>query len=377
MSSQRPRLGPGIPYEDLGRLNAPFFAELKERFAQTLESGWYILGKNVERFEEEWAQYLGSKHAVGVASGLDALTIALRTLDLPLNSEVIVPSNTYIATILSILLCGFTPVLVEPNIDTYNIDPAKLEAHLTKHTAAVIVVHLYGKPCDMGQITAFTKRHDLRLIEDCAQSHGARFRGKMTGVFGDFGAFSFYPTKNLGALGDAGALVTDDEELARRARTIRNYGSLCKYYNEVVGMNSRLDEVQAGFLRVKLPKLDHINAHKRRLARLYQEELNSQFIKPVIEPDVFDVYHIYSIRHPRRDLLRDYFRSHGIVTEIHYPVPPHVQQALRGKLRQPASEFPLAEEIHRTILSLPISFCHTEAEVCRVIEVANAFTGFA
>ena len=377
MSSQRPGPGPGIPYEDLGRLNAPFFAELKERFAQTLESGWYILGKNVERFEEEWAQYLGSKHAVGVASGLDALTIALRTLDLPPNSEVIVPSNTYIATILSILLCGFTPVLVEPNIDTYNIDPAELEAHLTKHTAAVIVVHLYGKPCDMGQITEFTKRHDLRLIEDCAQSHGARFRGKMTGVFGDFGAFSFYPTKNLGALGDAGALVTDDEELARRARTIRNYGSLSKYYNEVVGMNSRLDEVQAGFLSVKLPKLDHINAHKRRLARLYQEELNSQFIKPVIEPDVFDVYHIYSIRHPRRDLLRDYFRSHGIVTEIHYPVPPHAQQALRGKLRQPASEFPLAEEIHRTILSLPISFCHTEAEVCRVIEVANAFTGLA
>jgi len=347
---------------------------LQESFAQTLESGWYILGKSVERFEEEWAKYVGSKHAVGVASGLDALIIALMALDLPPNSEVIVPSNTYIATILSILRCGFIIVLVEPKIETYNVDPAELEAHLTKRTAAVMVVHLYGKPCDMGQITEFTKRHDLRLIEDCAQSHGARFRGKMTGVFGDFGAFSFYPTKNLGALGDAGALVTDDEELARRARLIRNYGSLKKYYNEVVGLNSRLDEMQAGFLSVKLQKLNQINAHKRRLASLYQEGLNSQFIKPVIEPDVFDVYHIYNIRHPRRAALRDYFKSHGIATEIHYPVPPHAQQALQGQLRQHASEFPLAEEIHRTTLSLPISFCHTEAEVCRVIEVANAFT---
>jgi dTDP-4-amino-4,6-dideoxygalactose transaminase len=377
MSFQCPGPEPGIPYEDLGRLNAPFFEELKERFAQTLESGWYILGENVERFEVEWAQYIGSKHAVGVASGLDALTIALRALELPPNSEVIVPSNTYIATILSIFLCGLTPVLVEPKIDTYNIDPARLEDHLTKNTAAVMVVHLYGKPCDMGQITAFTQRYGLRLIEDCAQSHGAQFRGKMTGVFGDFGAFSFYPTKNLGALGDAGALVTDDEELARRARTMRNYGSLNKYYNEVIGMNSRLDEIQAGFLSVKLPKLNYINAHKQRLARLYQAELNPQFIKPVLEPDVVDVYHIYSIRHPLRDLLRDYLRSHGIGTEIHYPVPPHAQQALQGKLRQPASVFPLAEEIHRTILSLPISFCHTEAEIYRVIEVANAFTGFA
>lgn len=377
MNPQSHRQGPVIPYEDLGRLNAPFFAELQESFARTLESGWYILGKSVERFEEEWAKYVGSKHAVGVASGLDALTIALMALDLPPNSEVIVPSNTYIATILSISRCGFTPVLVEPKIETYNIDPAKLEAHLTKRTAAVIVVHLYGKPCDMGKITEFTKRHDLRLIEDCAQSHGARFRGEMTGVFGDFGAFSFYPTKNLGALGDAGALVTDDEELARRARMMRNYGSPKKYYNEVVGLNSRLDEMQAGFLSVKLQKLHQINAHKRRLASLYQKGLNSQFIKPVIEPDVFDVYHIYNIRHPRRDALRDYFKSHGIATEIHYPVPPHAQQALQGKLRQHASEFPLAEEIHRTTISLPISFCHTEAEVCRVIEVANAFTGLA
>lgn len=365
--------GVSIPYEDLKGANAPFFEEFQQSFAQTLASGWYILGKNVTAFEAAWADYVGARHAVGVASGLDALRIALMALQLPRGAEILVPANTYIATILPIIECGFTPVLVEPDIATYNIDPARLAEHLTAKTAALMVVHLYGKPCNMTPIRAFTQQHGLRLIEDCAQSHGACHRGQMTGTFGDFGAFSFYPTKNLGALGDAGAVVTDDDQLAQHARMLRNYGSAQKYYNEVLGLNSRLDEIQAGFLQIKLRHLEMITQHKRRLARVYHEGLHPAFIKPVVEPEAGDVYHIYNIRHPQRDALRAYLKAHGIGTEVHYPIPPHAQQALRGHVRQSATAFPVTAEIHATTLSLPISLCHTEAEVCRVIEVANAF----
>lgn len=359
-----------IEYENLAKVNHPFFEEFKKQFDSTLESGWYILGKKVNEFEHEFAQYNENKFCAGVASGLDALTLSLQAYDFEKKSEVIVPSNTYIATILSILQCGMKPVLAEPDIQTYNIDPSKIKEKISKETKAIMVVHLYGKSCDMGPIIEICKSNNLKLIEDCAQSHGATYRGKKTGSFGDFGAFSFYPTKNLGALGDAGAITTDNPELDNRVRKLRNYGSSVKYYNDLIGCNSRLDEMQAAFLSVKLQKLDAINAHKRKLAALYLKNLKEDFIKPVVHPDFFDVYHIFSIRHPKRDKLKEYLLKNEIKTEIHYPVPPHRQNAMQGILK---GEFPISEEIHATTLSLPVSFGNTEHEIERVIEVMNKF----
>ncbi|HRP60790.1 MAG TPA: DegT/DnrJ/EryC1/StrS family aminotransferase, partial [Vicingus sp.] len=287
------------------------------------------------------------------------------------NSEVIVPSNTYIATILSVLQNNLKPVLVEPNISTYNIDPYKIEAAITPKTKAIVVVHLYGKSCDMDPILALCKKYNLKLIEDCAQSHGATYKSIKTGTFGEFGAFSFYPTKNLGALGDAGAILCNDNDLEKKIRRLRNYGSDVKYYNEVVGYNSRLDELQAAFLSIKLKKLDEINTHKRNLASIYLNELKSDFIKPVVHTDYVDVYHIFNIRHQKRDELKEYLLKNDIKTEVHYPVSPIKQKALQGLLDQ--YEFPISEEVHRTTLSLPISYFHTEENVNRVVEVMNKF----
>lgn len=359
-----------IDYENLRKANEPFFEEYQRSFTGLLESGWFILGNAVKQFETEFAAYTGTKECVGVANGLDALILILRALKLEKGSEVIVPSNTYIATILSILQCDLTPVLVEPDIATYNIDPKRLEAAITSRTKAVMVVHLYGKACAMGAISAIVQKHGLALIEDCAQSHGAKHKGRMTGTFG-YGAFSFYPTKNLGCLGDGGAVTTDDTEFAKTIRMLRNYGSEKKYYNEVVGYNSRLDEVQAGFLSVKLKRLDEITAHKRSLATLYHLGLKEDFIKPQVHPDYFDVFHIYNIRHPKRDALKEYLLQNGIRTEVHYPVSPHRQKAMSGVLLR--GDFPISEEIHATTLSLPISFCHSENDVRQVIEVMNRF----
>ncbi|KAF0218725.1 MAG: hypothetical protein FD174_2508 [Geobacteraceae bacterium] len=359
-----------IDYENLRRVNEPFFDAFKRAFAETLDSGWYILGKRVETFENEFAAYCGTRRCVGVASGLDALVLSLKAFDFDPGSEVIVPSNTYIATILAALHCGLIPVPVEPDIRTYNIDPSRIEEKVTGRTAAILVVHLYGKPCDMDPICAIAGRRGLKLVEDCAQAHGALYQGKKAGSFGDFGAFSFYPTKNLGALGDAGAVTTDSPELAERIGKLRNYGSGVKYYNEVVGFNSRLDEVQAAFLSIKLKALDEINGHKRKLARIYLEGLKEDFIKPVVEGSA-DVYHIFNVRHSARDRLKEHLLGNGIRTEIHYPVPPHRQQALRGLLRD--GDYPIADEIHATTLSLPISYFHTEEDVCRVVEVMNGF----
>jgi dTDP-4-amino-4,6-dideoxygalactose transaminase len=359
-----------IEYENLKKANEKFFDEYRRSFDATLDSGWFILGNAVKRFEEEFARFNTSRHCIGVANGLDALILSLRALQCEPGSEVIVPSNTYIATILSILQNNLTPVLVEPDIRTYNIDPKRIEAAVTSKTRAIMVVHLYGKSCDMDPIMETAKKHHLTLIEDCAQSHGAQYKGKMTGTFGH-GAFSFYPTKNLGCLGDGGAVTTDDDEFARMIRMLRNYGSEKKYYNDVVGYNSRLDEVQAGFLSVKLARLDEITAHKKKLAALYQEGLKSDFIKPVFHPDYSDVFHIYNVRHPKRDALKEYLLTHEIKTEIHYPVPPHKQIAMKGILGH--QDFPISAEIHATTLSLPISFCHTEAEVSKVIETMNKF----
>ena len=360
-----------IEYENLAKLNKPFFVEYEKAFKETLESGWYILGTKVQTFENEFAAYCDTKHCIGLANGLDALILALRAFDFEKGSEVIVPSNTYIATILSIVQNGLIPVLVEPDIATYNIDPKKIEEKITSKTRAIMVVHLYGKMCEMDTINTIAKKHNLKVIEDCAQAHGAKYKNKKAGNWGDFGAFSFYPTKNLGALADAGGMTTNDNQLAESIRTLRNYGSKQKYYNETVGWNSRLDEVQAAFLSIKLKALDKINEHKRMLAELYLGNLKSDFITPIVHPDFHDVYHVFNIRHPKRDALKESLLKNEIRTEIHYPLAPNKQKAMIGILdKQPS---PIAEEIHQTTLSLPISFYHTEQDILKVIEAMNKF----
>jgi len=263
------------------------------------------------------------------------------------------------------------PVLVEPDINTYNIDPARIEEKITPRTRAIIAVHLYGKICEMDTINAIAANYQLQVIEDCAQAHGASLKGKKAGTWGHFGAHSFYPTKNLGALGDAGAVTCNDDLLQEKIFTLRNYGSKIKYQNEVVGFNSRLDEIQAAFLSVKLRQLDAITAHKRKLAAVYIEGLKEDFIKPVLHPNYFDVYHIFNIRHAKRDALKAWLLENNIQTEIHYPIAPNRQKAMAGIIDQQAS--PIAAIIHETTLSLPISYCHTVQDIERVIEVMNKF----
>lgn len=360
-----------IEYENLKKLNAPFFAEYKLAFEKCLDSGWFVLGNEVAEFEKEYAAFCGSKYTIGVASGLDALVLALDAYDFPTGSEIIVPSNTYIATILSIVKAGHKPVLVEPDLATYNISPLEMKKAINSKTKAIIVVHLYGKLCQMDEIMAIANEFNLIVIEDCAQSHGAKHNGISSGNLGHIGAHSFYPTKNLGALGDAGAITTNDPEIEDRLRFLRNYGSKVKYYNDFMGHNSRLDEFQAAFLRIKLRSLDEINKHKQKLASIYHEKLSNNFIKPIVQTDFEDVYHIYNIRHLQRDKIRSYLLEFDIKTEIHYPVPPHKQKAYSNLFV--GQSFPISEEIHATTLSLPISFCHSEADVEEVIERLNNF----
>jgi dTDP-4-amino-4,6-dideoxygalactose transaminase len=360
-----------IEYENLKKLNYSFFDSYHQVFKETLESGWYILGKNVSEFEDEYAKFCKTKYCVGVANGLDALYLALRVFDFPKESEILVPSNTYIATILSIVQNGFKPVLVEPDIQTYNIDPELIRSKITRKTKAIMVVHLYGKVCQMDEIQNIADEFKLKIIEDCAQSHGAKFRGQLSGSFGDVNAHSFYPTKNLGALADAGAITTNSDLYAQQVKTLRNYGSKIKYHNEVIGVNSRLDEVQAAFLKVKLAAIDQITDHKRKLAELYLKDLDSKFIKPSTHPDFFDVYHIFNVRHPNRDELKQYLFDNNIGTEIHYPVAPTKQLAMKGILCK--QNTPIAQVIHDTTLSLPISYFHTEEDISQVISVMNKF----
>jgi dTDP-4-amino-4,6-dideoxygalactose transaminase len=361
-----------IEYENLGKLNAPFIEKYKEIFSTILEKGWFILGDEVSQFEKEFAEYCGAKYCVGVANGLDALTLSLIACDFPEKSEVLVPSNTYIATILAIINAGHIPVLVEPDINTYNIDESLIEKRITSKTKAIMPVHLYGRMCNMAAIMEIADKHNLRVIEDAAQAHGASLNGKKAGTWGDLTAFSFYPTKNLGSLGDAGAVTTNNENYAKKIKTLRNYGSNEKYRNELPGFNSRLDELQAGFLRIKLQFLDKINSHKNKLAAIYNNELSeSKFIKPVIDNNYFHVYHIYNIRHNERDKLKEYLKEKGIKTDIHYPVAPNKQKAMAGILD--AQETPIADEIHATTLSLPISFCHSEADILSVCKTLKYF----
>jgi len=360
-----------IEYENLGRANASFMNEYRTAFDKVLESGWFILGEEVKSFESEFAAYCGTSECVGVANGLDALFLSLKAFGFKHGSEVLVPSNTYIATILAIVNAGLVPVPIEPDIHTYTIDPSKIEDRITSRTVAVMIVHLYGKMCDMDPIASICRSRGLKLIEDCAQAHGAAYRERRAGTFGEINAFSFYPTKNLGCLGDGGAVTTNDPELAARVRSLGNYGSRVRYQNEVPGINSRLDEVQAAFLRVKLRRLDEINAHKRSLAAVYRSGIGEGYIVPVVQEGFFDIHHVFNIRHPQRDRIKMYLLERGIKTDIHYPVSPNRQPAMKGIFDAPC---PISEEIHATTLSLPISFCHTEEDIGVVCEALRDFS---
>lgn len=358
-------------YESLSKLNAPFQQDYQAFFSEKLNQGWFVLGESVQNFEQEFALFCQTNHTIGVASGLDALLLALKVYDFPKNSEVIVPSNTYIATILAIIQAGLIPVLVEPKLDSYNIDSDKILEKITDKTVAILPVHLYGLPCEMPKILAIAKEYNLRVIEDAAQAHGATIDGKKIGSFGDMTAFSFYPTKNLGALGDAGAITTPDADIAQKLRTLRNYGSQKKYYNDEIGYNSRLDEIQAGFLSIKLKKLDEITTHKQKLAFLYNQYLRPSYIRPIEPQGYTHVYHIYNIRHTERDKLKQYLAENGIATEIHYPVPPVLQKGYANIFK--GIETPISNQIHNTTLSLPCSYAHTEEDILYVIDIMNKF----
>ena len=361
-----------IEYENLNKLNHPFNIEFLELFKKTLSKGWYILGDEVSQFEKEFADFCGAKFCVSVANGLDALTLSLLTFNFPKKSEIIVPSNTYIATILAIINSGHIPVLIEPDIRTYNINESLIEPHITEKTKAIMPVHLYGRLCNMPEILNIATKYNLKVIEDAAQAHGSSYNNKKAGAWGDITAFSFYPTKNLGALGDGGAITTNNIELADNIRILRNYGSRTKYYNEMIGTNSRLDEIQAGFLRIKLRNIDNINIHKNRLAVIYNEELSEKkYVKPLIDKDYYHVYHIYNIRHEQRDKLRTYLEAKGIKTEIHYPIAPNKQIAMQDIFKE--IKTPIAEEIHNTTLSLPISYFHSESDIAYICKELNKF----
>jgi len=342
-----------VPFLDLKASYLELQDELDAAYRRVMDSGWYILGEEVELFEREWAAYCGVKHCVGVGNGLEALHLALRAMGVGPGDEVIVPSNTFIATCLAVTYAGATPIPVEPDERTYNLDPTRIEAAITEKTRVILPVHLYGQPADMEPILEIAGRHGLQVLEDAAQAQGARYKGRPCGSLGDAAAWSFYPGKNLGAFGDAGAVTTNDDALAERVRTLRNYGSQVKYHNEHKGFNSRLDELQAAFLRVKLGKLEDWNKRRRRIAATYLETLSGlpDLILPFVPEWAEPVWHLFVVRHPRRDLLQGYLSEHGIQTLIHYPVPPHKQRAYE---EMNCFSLPISEQVHREVLSLPI-----------------------
>ena len=364
-----------IPFLDLKAINAQYRDELVDACTRVIDSGWYIGGSELEKFEQQFASYCGTQYAIGVANGLDALILTLRAWKelgkLKEGDEVIVPSNTYIASILAISANNLTPILVEPYIDSFNIDPKKIETAITSRTKAILPVHLYGQLADMPAILAIAKRHELLVLEDSAQAHGASLDGKRAGSWGDASGFSFYPGKNLGALGDAGAITTSDEELAHTLRALRNYGSHEKYKNLFQGVNSRLDEIQAAMLNVKLNHLDNEIAHRRKVANAYLEGIdNKAIILPTKEHDSAHVWHVFVIRCERRDELQKYLADNGVQTLIHYPVPPHKQQAYKEWNDQ---SYPISEKIHAEVLSLPIGPTMTMEDVNTVIQMCNEF----
>ena len=356
-----------VPFLDLGAAYRELQSEIDAAVARSMASGYYIGGPEVESFEEAFATYCGVSHAVGVANGLDALHLTLRAMDVGPGDEVIVPSNTYIASWLAVSQCGATPVPVEPDARTYNIDPALIEAAITPRTKVMLPVHLYGQPADMDPILAIARKHGLRILEDGAQAHGARYKGQRLGAHGDAVAWSFYPGKNLGAMGDGGAVTTNDAQLADRIRVLRNYGSRVKYVNEVQGYNSRLDPLQAAILCVKLAKLGEWNVRRTAIAQRYQQGLVGCGLTLPHVPDWAEpVWHLYVVQHPQRDVLQKELADKGVSTLIHYPMPPHLQQAY-AQAGWAQSVFPLAERMADQVLSLPIGPHATTAQVDEVI----------
>ena len=346
--------------------------EFEDKAISVLRSGWYVLGQEVQEFEKEFADYIGVNHCVGVASGLDALWIAFRVLGIGQGDEVIVQGNTYIASVMGITINGATPVFVEPD-EFYNMDASKIEEKITEKTKAILVVHLYGQASNMSPIIQIAKRYHLRVVEDCAQSHGACYGGKMTGTFGDIGCFSFYPSKNLGAFGDAGAIVTDDSEIAEAVRVFRNYGSEKRYYNRVVGTNSRLDEIQAGLLRVRLAHLYELQMERQRICMRYLDELDNEHIQlPTIRAGATHIWHQFVIRTDRRVELMEYLNQNEIGTIIHYPIPPHLSEAY-SYLKVEKGTLPVTEKYAETVLSIPLYIGLTEEEQTYVIEKLNQF----
>lgn len=360
-----------IPFVSFEKMHAEISAEMEAKFKEVYNNNWFIQGKELEEFEKEFAEYCGAKYCVGCGNGLDALYLPLKAYGITQGDEVIVPSNTFIATALAVSYTGATPVFVEPELETYNIDPARIEEKITSKTKAIMAVHLYGMPAKMDEIKAIAKKYDLKIIEDCAQAHGALYKGEQIGTLGDCAGFSFYPGKNLGALGDAGAFVTNDKELADKVRSLGNYGSDYKYHHIYLGNNSRLDEMQAGFLRVKLQQLERWNANRVETANKYLTGIkNPEVVLPTVMDDATHVYHIFAIRCKRREELEKYLADKGIGTNKHYPIPMHLQGAYED-LNIPQGALPLAEEISETELSLPLYYGMTDEEINYVIDTIN------
>lgn len=360
-----------VPFLDLGAVNGQIREALDAAFRRVLDSGWFIMGPELEAFEAEFAAYSGVKHCIGVANGLEALHLLLRAYGVGPGDEVIVPSNTFIATWLAVSECGATPVAVEPNPHTHNIEAAAIEPAITARTKAIMPVHLYGQPADMDPINELARKHGLVVIEDAAQAQGALYKGRRVGSLGNAAGTSFYPGKNLGALGDGGAVLTSDDDIADKVRRLRNYGSRVKYQHDVAGYNSRLDELQAAFLRVKLSVLDDWNARRRAIAARYVQLLDGKgFSLPFVPASTEPVWHLYVIRHPQRDALQAHLGRNGIATVIHYPIPPHKQGCYAEFA---AEQLPLAEQLAAEVLSLPLSPVMSDEEVDRVVDALLSF----
>ena len=364
-----------IHFLNLRKLNQPFEAAFQKKMKQFLEGGWYILGNEVKQFETDFATYCGTKHCIGVGNGLDALVLILKAYThlgkLQKGDEIIVPANTYIASILAILQADLVPVLVEPRLETYNINPEEIEAKITSKTKAILPVHLYGQLAEMKDINTIAKKHNLLVVEDAAQAHGSKLEETRAGNLSNAAAFSFYPSKNLGALGDAGAITTNDDELAEVLFSMRNYGSKIKYENEIIGVNSRLDELQAAFLNVKLPHLDTENQFRRQIAKRYLSEIkNDKIVLPFWNESENHVFHLFVIRSINRNKLQTYLLENKIETMIHYPIPPHKQKALFSWNHL---SFPITEKIHEEVLSIPMNPSLTDDEVSHIITVLNKY----
>lgn len=360
-----------VQFNVLDRQFFKYQAEYEQKALDVLRSGWYILGKEVQEFEKEFAEYLGVKNVVGVDNGLNALVLTFRALEIGEDDEVIVQGNTYIASVMGISMNGATPVFVDPD-EFFNMDMDKVEEKITSKTKAILVTHLYGQASNMGKIIEICKKHNLKLVEDCAQSHGAQFDGKMTGSFG-VGCFSFYPSKNLGAFGDGGAIATNDDELAQKIKVLRNYGSEKRYYNQVVGYNSRLDEIQAGFLRVKLSHLNELTEERKRIAKRYINEIKNPLIElPKVREKSTHIWHLFVIKCKNRDKLQQYLSEHGIGTVIHYPIPPHMSEAYKY-LGIEKGQLPTTEKYAETVLSIPMYNGMKDEEIEYVIDILNKY----